>query len=198
MVSIADRYRNDWRTLGARCGGSAVLPSAPPRRNGTPGDDRKEVFTRLSAVETGFLVTPWPFMTAVTAPIAGRLTIRYPASVICSIGLVLLAAGLLLTVFLPTIPVKWDVVWRLALCGIGFGLFQTPNNTAMMSAGPIGRSGAASGMNATARYVGWSLGSALVSLIFGLGGDHGAVFCLIAGMALALMGAATSSARRFR
>jgi DHA2 family multidrug resistance protein-like MFS transporter len=126
------------------------------------------------------------------------LTIRHPASVICSIGLALLAAGLLLMVFLPTTPAKWDVVWRLALCGIGFGLFQTPNNTAMMTVGPIGRSGAASGMNAAARYIGWSLGSALVSLIFDLGGDRGAVFCLVAGMAFALMGAVTSSARRFR
>jgi DHA2 family multidrug resistance protein-like MFS transporter len=157
-----------------------------------------ETGMHLSAVETGFLLTPWPFMTAVTAPIAGRLTIRYPASVICSIGLALLAAGLLLMVFLPTNPAKWDVVLRLALCGIGFGLFQTPNNTAMMTAGPIGRSGAASGMNAAARYVGWSLGSSLVSLIFGLGGDHGAVYCLVAGMAFALMAAAISSARRFR
>lgn len=157
-----------------------------------------ETGMHLSAVETGLLVTPWPFMTAVTAPIAGRLTIRYPASVLCSFGLALLAVGLLLMIFLPTTPVKWDVVWRMALCGIGFGLFQTPNNTAMMTAGPIGRSGAASGMNAAARYLGWSLGSALVSLIFGLGGDHGAVFCLVAGTAFALMGATTSGARRFR
>jgi DHA2 family multidrug resistance protein-like MFS transporter len=157
-----------------------------------------ETGLHLSAVETGFLLTPWPLMTAVTAPIAGRLTIRYPASVVCRIGLALLAAGLLLIVFLPITPAKWDVVWRLALCGIGFGLFQTPNNTAMMTAGPIGRNGAASGMNAKARYVGWSLGSALVSLIFGLGGDHGAVFCLVAGTGFALMGAATSTARRFR
>lgn len=157
-----------------------------------------EARLHLSAVETGFLVTPWPLMTAVTAPIAGRLTNRHAGSVICSIGLALLASGLLLMVFLPTTPTKWDIVSRLALCGIGFGLFQTPNNTTMMTAGPIGRSGAASGMNATARYVGWSLGSALVALIFGLGGNRGAIFCLIAGMAFALMGAATSSARRFR
>jgi MFS transporter, DHA2 family, multidrug resistance protein len=157
-----------------------------------------ETGLHLSAVETGLLVTPWPFMTAVTAPIAGRLTIRYPGSLICSIGLALLAVGLLLMIFLPTTPAKWDIVWRLALCGIGFGLFQTPNNTAMMTAGPIGRNAAASGMNAKARYVGWSLGSALVSLILGLYGDHGAILCLVAGMAFALMGAATSSARRFR
>ncbi|KRQ09936.1 transporter [Bradyrhizobium pachyrhizi] len=157
-----------------------------------------ETELHLSAVETGFLLTPWPLMTAITAPIAGRLTIRYDASVISSIGLRLLAAGLFLMVFLPTVPAKWDVVWRLALCGVGFGLFQTPNNTAMMTAGPIGRSGAASGMNAAARYIGWSLGSALVSLIFGLGGHHGVVFCLVAGMVFALMGGAASSARWFR
>ncbi|WP_377831006.1 MFS transporter (plasmid) [Bradyrhizobium lupini] len=157
-----------------------------------------ETSMHLSAVETGFLVTPWPLMTAVTAPIAGRLTIRHPVSVICSVGLALLAVGLLLMVFLPTAPTKWDIAWRLALCGIGFGLFQTPNNTAMMTAGPVARSGAASGMNAAARYIGWSLGSALVSLIFGLGGDRGAISCLVAAMAFALMGAATSSARRFR
>jgi DHA2 family multidrug resistance protein-like MFS transporter len=157
-----------------------------------------ETSMHLSAVETGFLVTPWPLMTAVTALIAGRLATRYPASGICSVGLALLAIGLLLMIFLPAVPEKWDVAWRLALCGIGFGLFQTPNNTAMMTAGPVGRSGAASGMNAAARYIGWSLGSALVSLIFGLGGDHGAVYCLAAGVAFALMGVATSSARRFR
>jgi MFS transporter, DHA2 family, multidrug resistance protein len=155
-----------------------------------------ETGLHLSAVETGLLITPWPLMTAVTAPIAGRLTIRYPTSVICSVGLALLAAGLFLTAFLPPTPTTWDVAWRLALCGIGFGLFQTPNNTAMMTAGPIGRSGAASAMNAKARYVGWSLGSALATLIFGLGGDRSAVFCLVAGMGFALMGAATSSVRR--
>ena len=88
----------------------------------------------------------------------------------------LLAAALLLMVFLPTTPAQWDVVWRLALCGIGFGLLQTPNNTAMMTVELIERSGAASGMNATARYVGWSFGSALVALFFGLGGDHGRPF----------------------
>jgi MFS transporter, DHA2 family, multidrug resistance protein len=149
----------------------------------------------LSAVETGLLVTPWPLMTAVTAPIAGRLTSLY-SSLICSIGLALLAAGLFLTAFLPPTSTTWDVVWRLALCGIGFGLFQTPNNTAIMTAGPIGRSGAASAMNAKARYVGWSLGSALVTLIFALGGELDAFFCLLAGMGFALMGAVTSIVRR--
>jgi DHA2 family multidrug resistance protein-like MFS transporter len=155
-----------------------------------------ETRLHLSAVETGFLITPWPFMTAVTAPIAGRLTNRYRASAISSIGLALLASGLLLMVFLPASPAKWDVAWRLALCGTGFGLFQTPNNITMMTAGPVGRSGAASGMNAAARYVGWSLGSALVALLFGLSADYGVVVCLAAGAGFALIGAATSRSAR--
>nr|WP_249146924.1 MFS transporter [Bradyrhizobium japonicum] len=85
-----------------------------------------ETRMHLSAVETGFLLTTWPFMTAVTAPIAGRLTIRHPASVICSIGLALLAVGLLLMVFLPTTPARWDVVWRLALLRYRLWSFSDP------------------------------------------------------------------------
>ena len=152
----------------------------------------------LSTVATGLLLTPWPFMTAVTAPIAGRLTNRCPASIICTVGLALMAIGLLCLALMPADPAKWDVAWRLALGGIGFGLFQTPNNTAMMTAGPVARSGAASGMNAVARYMGWSFGSALVSLILGFSDHGGPVYCLYVAMGFAVVGAVTSSLRRFR
>ena len=150
----------------------------------------------LTPVATGLLVAPWPLMTAAAAPIAGRLTNRYPASTLSAVGLLILAAGLLLMVFLPAAPANWDIVWRLALCGIGFGLFQTPNNTSMMMAGPVNRSGAAASMNAVARYVGLTLGSALVAVIFGLGGARAAAFCLEAGASFSLIGALASSARR--
>ena len=63
---------------------------------------------------------------------------RQPASVIGSVGLAVLAVGLLLMTVLPVAPTYWDIVWRLALCGIGFRLFQTPNNVTMMMAGPLG------------------------------------------------------------
>jgi MFS transporter, DHA2 family, multidrug resistance protein len=157
-----------------------------------------ETALHLTPVGTGLLLTPWPLMTAVAAPIAGRLTTRYPASMISSIGLIVLATGLVLMVFLSAAPANWDIVWRLALCGIGFGPFQTPNNTAMMTAGPVERSSAASGMNAVARYVGWALGSALVALIFGFGGARATVSCLETGAAFSLVGAIASSARRYR
>jgi DHA2 family multidrug resistance protein-like MFS transporter len=148
-------------------------------------------------VATGLLVTPWPLLVAVAAPLAGRLTARYPAAILGTIGLVILAAGLLLLALLPAAPADWDIVWRMGICGIGFGFFQTPNNTALMTAGPIERSGAASGMVGMARTIGWSLGSALVALIFELAGSHGTVVCLAVGAAFAAVGAMVSSARRF-
>ncbi len=52
--------------------------------------------------------------------------VRYPAAVLSSVGLATMAAGLLLMVFLPADPAYWQIAWRMAVCGVGFGLFQTP------------------------------------------------------------------------
>ena len=149
-----------------------------------------------SAVATGLLVTPWPLLVAVAAPVAGRLVARYPAAVLGSIGMTVLATGLLLLAVMPASPADWDVAWRMGVCGLGFGFYQTPNNVTMMTAGPPDRSGAASGMVAVARTVGWSFGTALVALIFGLRGAAGAVTCLQAGAWFAAVGAVVSISRR--
>jgi DHA2 family multidrug resistance protein-like MFS transporter len=148
-----------------------------------------------TAVATGLLVTPWPLLVAVAAPIAGKLSARYPAAVLGSAGLVVLCTGLLLLANMPTTPADWDVAWRMGLCGIGFGFYQTPNNLTLMTAGPPERSGAASGMVAVARTVGWSLGSALVALIFGLLGSAGAITCLYVAAGFAGGGAIISVSR---
>ena len=148
-----------------------------------------------STVATGFLVTPWPLMVAVAAPVAGRLVGRYPAALLGSIGLAVLAVGLMLLAAMPAAPADWDVAWRMGVCGVGFGFFQTPNNTTLMTAGPPDRSGAASGMIAVARTVGWSFGSALVALIFQLRGAAGAVACLQTAAGFAAAGAVVSVSR---
>lgn len=67
----------------------------------------------------------------------------------------------------------------------------------MMTAGPVERNGAASGMSAVSRYVGMSLGSALAALIFGLGGARATILCLETAAGLAVLGAVASSARRY-
>ena len=126
-----------------------------------------------SAVETGLLFTPWPVATAIMAPIAGPLSDRYPPAILGGIGLAMLAIGLSLMATLPDHPDTIAIVWRMLLCGAGFGFFQSPNLKAIMSAAPRERSGGASGIVATSRLVGQSVGAALVALCFGIAGAHG-------------------------
>jgi DHA2 family multidrug resistance protein-like MFS transporter len=56
----------------------------------------------------------------------------------------------------------------MALCGVGFGFFQAPNNREILSSAPKERSGGASGMLGMARLTGQTLGAALVALIFNM------------------------------
>ena len=156
-----------------------------------------ETVMHRSQIATGFLVTPWPLMVAVAAPIAGRLSARYPASILGSIGLALLAIGMVTLATLPAAPADWNVAWRMGLCGIGFGFFQTPNNTALMTSGPPARGGSASGMVAVARTIGLALGAAMVAVLFAIAGDHGPRLCLDTGVAFAVLGLLVSGSRLF-
>jgi len=137
-----------------------------------------------SAVETGLLMTPWPLMTAVMAPIAGRLADRHPAGALGGIGLLVFGLGIALLALLPAHPGAADIAWRMAICGAGFGLFQSPNNRAIINAAPPDRSGGASGMIGTARLLGQTVGAALVALIFGLAAGTVVALSIAAGIAL--------------
>jgi DHA2 family multidrug resistance protein-like MFS transporter len=87
------------------------------------------------------------------------------------------------------------IVWRTAVCGLGFGFFNSPNNRAMISAAPPHRSGGASGMVATGRMLGQTIGAALVALCFEITPFHGASVALFVGVGFALASASTSFLR---
>lgn len=148
-----------------------------------------------SQVETGLLMTPWPLTVAVIAPFAGRLADRYPAGILGGIGLAALALGLALLALLPSDPATPDVVWRMAICGFGFGFFNSPNNRAMITAAPRSRSGGASGMLATARLLGQTTGAALVAMAFGFFGQRGTTVTLVMGACFAGVAALVSLVR---
>jgi DHA2 family multidrug resistance protein-like MFS transporter len=148
-----------------------------------------------SQVETGFLMTPWPLVVAFMAPVAGRLSDRYPAGVLGGLGLVLLGLGMVLLALLPANPGIANIVWRMAVCGCGFGFFQAPNMKALMSSAPAGRSGGASGIVATARLTGQTTGAALAALCFGLAGRDGATVALALGSGFAAIGSVMSFLR---
>ena len=148
-----------------------------------------------SAVQTGLLLTPWPVALAVMAPFAGWLADRYSAGVLGGLGLLVLAAGLLLIVLLPAHPGNLALIWRLAVCGLGFGLFQTPNSRAMLQSTPRQRSGGAGGMLSTARLLGQTGGAALVALIFSLAPSHGTTVAVAVAAGFALLAALVSVTR---
>ncbi|HME27315.1 MAG TPA: MFS transporter [Acetobacteraceae bacterium] len=128
----------------------------------------------LSPIQIGVLITPWPAALVVMAPIAGRLSDRFSAGLLGGFGLAVMTLGLLLVLFLPPRPAQIDVAWRLVVCGIGFGFFQSPNNRLMIGSAPRDRAGAGSGMLSTSRLLGQTTGSALVALVFGIthGGEN--------------------------
>jgi MFS transporter, DHA2 family, multidrug resistance protein len=126
----------------------------------------------LSPIDTGLMMTPWPAIVVIVAPIAGRLSDRYPAGVLGSLGLLAMTAGMLSLLFMPAASSYPDVAWRMLLSGLGFGFFQSPNNRLLVGSAPPERSGAGSGMLATARLTGQTVGSALVAVSFGLTGAH--------------------------
>ena len=118
----------------------------------------------LSVAETGLLMTPWPLATTLTAPMAGRLMERVHPGILGGIGMCIFTIGLLALASLGEGTSLWNMGWRMAVCGIGIGLFQTPNNVTITTSAPINRSGGASGMLGTARVLGQTLGTALVAV----------------------------------
>ena len=129
-------------------------------------------------VETGLLLTPWPVVTALMAPVAGPLSDRYPPAILGGIGMVVLCLGLTLMATVGSHPGSVAIVWRMMICGAGFGFFQSPNLRAIMSSAPRERSGGASGIVATSRLVGQSVGAALVAVCFGVSLSGGPALAL--------------------
>jgi len=121
-------------------------------------------------VTIGFLITPLPVAIALTAPIAGRLVERVPAGMLGGLGLAIYASAMLLIAQLGPGAHEIDIMWRIGLSGVGFALFQTPNNRMMIGLSPPRRSGAAAGMAATSRLIGQIFGAVLVALEFRLVG----------------------------
>ena len=134
----------------------------------------------LSVAQTGLLLTPWPLATTLTAPLAGRLIERVHPGILGALGMGIFAVGLCLLATLGQVSAPFELGWRMAVCGIGIGLFQTPNNVTITTSAPIQRSGGASGMLGTARVLGQTLGTAMVAVLFHLTGNQGSgeVICL--------------------
>jgi EmrB/QacA subfamily drug resistance transporter len=125
----------------------------------------------FSTIETGLLLTPLSLMLAVVAPVSGTLADRFGSRWLSPIGLGVTCFGLFLVSQISLDSPLWDILLRLAIVGLGQGIFQSPNTRTMMGAAPRESQGEASGLLATGRVIGQSLSVALAGTIFiGLGG----------------------------
>ncbi|GHO71071.1 MFS transporter [Ktedonobacter sp. SOSP1-52] len=125
----------------------------------------------FSTIQTGLLLTPLPLTFAFAAPLSGTLADRLGSRWLSPIGLTIACFGLFLLSQMNAQSPLWDILWRLAVTGIGQGIFQSPNTRTMMSAAPLHAQGEASGLLATARVIGQSLSVALTGTVFAaLGG----------------------------
>lgn len=123
----------------------------------------------FSEITTGLLMTPWPLATMIVSPLAARFVEKHNPGATAAVGMAVYAAGITLLLLLPDADVTaWNIAWRMGVCGIGFGLFQTPNNIVMVIATPIKRTGGAGGMQSTARLVGQTLGATIVTVVFAI------------------------------
>ena len=146
-------------------------------------------------VTAGLLLTAWPAVIVAVAPAAGMLVGRLHPGALGGTGLAAMAAGLAALAWLPAAPSAADIVWRLALGGAGFALFQSPNNSMLIASAPPERSGSASGMLATARLTGQTTGAALMALLFHAVPDRSTRAALAVAAAAALAGSAVSFLR---
>lgn len=126
----------------------------------------------FSEITTGLLMTPWSLATMIVSPFAARFVEKHNPGATAAAGMAVYATGIILLLLLPDTGISvWNIAWRMAVCGIGFGLFQTPNNIVMVIATPVKRTGGAGGMQSTARLVGQTLGATIVTVVFAIMSD---------------------------
>jgi len=147
-----------------------------------------------TALRTGLVLTLWPVTVAIVAPLAGRMADRgrVPGAVSGALGGALLSTGLALLALTKGWPLL--VAPSLVLCGAGFGLFQVSNNRQLFLAAPRSRSGAAGGLQGTARLTGQTLGALLTTILLAVGTSPrigfalSAVLTFVAGLVSLLRG----------
>jgi EmrB/QacA subfamily drug resistance transporter len=120
----------------------------------------------FSPAVAGSTLTAMPMLMALTTPLSGWLSDRIGPKLPATAGMVLLSLGLALLSGLGRNSLPPDVLWRLAITGLGIGLFVSPNNSAIMGSVPPSAQGVAGGLVATARTVGMVSGVAVVSAVF--------------------------------
>ena len=116
--------------------------------------------------EAGLLLAVPPIIIVLTAPIAGILSDNYGSRIISLIGLILMAIGCLIVSTFDSELTITNYIVGIIPYGLGVGMFQSPNNSAIMGAAPPDSLGIASGLLSLSRILGQIAGVPLVGAVF--------------------------------
>ena len=120
----------------------------------------------LTPTKVGLLLTSFPLIMAVVAPLSGYASDRIGPKILTTGGLLLSATGLFYLSTLTATTNVWLVVPGPVLLGLGAGMFNSPNNASVMSSVPRPKLGVASGLNALVRNIGMVAGIAFSVSLF--------------------------------
>ncbi len=126
-----------------------------------------QVVKGFSPVHAGFILVVQPAVQALLSPLAGVLSDRVNAAVMATSGMALCGVGLLALGFTDAETPVWAVAGMLALMGLGFALFASPNMNVIMGSVPPKDYSIASSLVATMRTFGMTLSMGLAAVVFG-------------------------------
>lgn len=116
--------------------------------------------------QVGLLIAIVPIGMGALAPIAGALSDRFGSRLITVIGLFILGIGYYSMSTLTPQTTAVGYILRLLPVGVGMGVFQSPNNSAIMGAAPRERLGIASGLLSITRTLGQVTGIAILGAVW--------------------------------
>jgi EmrB/QacA subfamily drug resistance transporter len=119
----------------------------------------------LSPSHAGQVLLVQALSMAIMAPISGKLADRVQPRLLATLGCVIVACGLLVLGLMNTQTSVTYIAFSLLLVGVGFGLFSTPNNNAIMGGVKRHEVGVASASMNLARTIGNLFGMSLVNLM---------------------------------
>jgi len=145
------------------------------------------------ALRAGLVLLAMPVCMAVLSPVSGWLSDRFGSRGLSSLGMALIASGLLMMSTLGISSPSTQVISGLLVIGIGMGLFSSPNTSAVMGSVERDRLGVASGTLATMRFSGQSLSLALMGAVVATAASAGLLSSLFTGVGTSQLNVAAGS-----
>jgi DHA2 family multidrug resistance protein len=121
---------------------------------------------RFTATQSGIILLPRTIAMMIASPIVGRLYNQIRPAWLCAFGLLMTALGCWMQSDINLMTANNDLIWPLAVTGIGFAFLFVPLTTAALSNIPRHELAGAAGVNSFVRQVGGSIGLSIFANLF--------------------------------